>query len=153
MTALGSYMAPFIPGGFSNWLDHCFRESLRAGYGIPNVTYSDATFGRVPVRIFAGKQEGENSAKRPAIVFFHGGGWAYGNIGESQSHFWVLFWWHWKSVGLQDLFCCPMIDGCILVYSAPEGGFETPHTCPPQILQINRTFAHSKGLGVRSAGA
>ena len=73
------YSSPFIPVGIAEWLDDRARASLRESG--PNVPYRDAVFDRVQVRIFADEPAGEQSVKRPAIVFYHGGGFVHGSPG------------------------------------------------------------------------
>ena len=80
LSRLGPYVSPIIPVGFRDWLSQRMTASLRASG--PNVTYSDTVFGGVTVRVFADKQEGKDAAKRPAIVFYHGGGWSGGSVGK-----------------------------------------------------------------------
>ncbi|XP_022102027.1 neutral cholesterol ester hydrolase 1-like [Acanthaster planci] len=66
------------PIGINEWFDERAREDSRAAG--PNVPYTDAVFDRVPVRIFTDEPVGGMTAKRPAIVYFHGGGWIRGSV-------------------------------------------------------------------------
>ena len=61
-------------------LDERFRPGMREKG--PNVPYTDTEFDGVLVRVFDDQKTGEISTKRPAIVFYHGGGWRLGHIGE-----------------------------------------------------------------------
>ncbi|XP_071798441.1 neutral cholesterol ester hydrolase 1-like [Asterias amurensis] len=59
-------------------LDERFRPGMREKG--PNVPYTDTEFDGVLVRVFDDQKTGEISTKRPAIVFYHGGGWRLGHI-------------------------------------------------------------------------
>ncbi|XP_038051232.1 neutral cholesterol ester hydrolase 1-like [Patiria miniata] len=67
-----------MPERLSAWLAPKIAESMRSSG--PNVSYEDTTYGGVPVRVFDDQRDGEKAAKRPAIVFYHGGGWRMGNV-------------------------------------------------------------------------
>ncbi|XP_022102052.1 neutral cholesterol ester hydrolase 1-like isoform X2 [Acanthaster planci] len=67
-----------MPKRLSAWFAAKVEEARVSGG--PNITFTDTTYGGVLVRVFADKPDGENAAKRPAIVYYHGGGWTRGNI-------------------------------------------------------------------------
>ncbi|XP_038076402.1 neutral cholesterol ester hydrolase 1-like [Patiria miniata] len=69
---ISDYGMMALPTGINDWLDERSRADSRASE--PRVPYRDAVFDRVPVRIFADEPVGGETDKRPAIVFFHGGG-------------------------------------------------------------------------------
>ena len=64
----------------AKYLDERSRPGMREKG--PNVPYTDTMFDGVLVRVFDDQKTGEISTKRPAIVFYHGGGWRFGHIGE-----------------------------------------------------------------------
>ncbi|XP_038050206.1 neutral cholesterol ester hydrolase 1-like [Patiria miniata] len=74
----GHYVGMFLPCGLVDWLDERFRANARASE--PGVPYRDAVFDRVQVRIFAAEPAEGKTDKRPAIVFYHGGGFVSGHI-------------------------------------------------------------------------
>ncbi|XP_022102074.1 arylacetamide deacetylase-like isoform X2 [Acanthaster planci] len=78
LAPLESYFATFIPDGVRAWFVAVINDVHRS-LG-PNVTFTDTTFGGVPVRVFADKQDSKEAGKRPAIVFIHGGGWTLGSV-------------------------------------------------------------------------
>ncbi|XP_038051239.1 neutral cholesterol ester hydrolase 1-like [Patiria miniata] len=67
-----------LPTGINDWLDERSRANARAAG--PRVPYTDTVFDRVPVRIFADEPAGGKTDKRPAIVYYHGGGWIRGSV-------------------------------------------------------------------------
>ncbi|XP_022102021.1 neutral cholesterol ester hydrolase 1-like [Acanthaster planci] len=66
------YVDPFLPTGLNEWLHEKMRTHARARG--PSVPYRDAVFDRVQVRIFVDDAPGGKTSKRPAIVYYHGGG-------------------------------------------------------------------------------
>ncbi|XP_038051226.1 neutral cholesterol ester hydrolase 1-like [Patiria miniata] len=74
-----SRLASIMPEGeVKTWLDTFLVGAMRSSG--PNVTYRDTTYGGVPVRVFDDQHDGEKAAKRPAIVYYHGGGWILGRV-------------------------------------------------------------------------
>ncbi|XP_022102069.1 neutral cholesterol ester hydrolase 1-like [Acanthaster planci] len=71
-------LTSIIPEGLSAWVGSVILETGKSTG--PNVFYEDTTYGGVPVRVFNNKQDGEKAAKRPAILYYHGGGWTFGSI-------------------------------------------------------------------------
>ncbi|XP_038051236.1 neutral cholesterol ester hydrolase 1-like [Patiria miniata] len=66
---------PLIPTRINDWLDERYRANQRAaGFG-----YRDELFDGVQVRILNAHPAGGKTDKRPAIVFYHGGGWIMGD--------------------------------------------------------------------------
>ncbi|XP_038050205.1 neutral cholesterol ester hydrolase 1-like [Patiria miniata] len=80
---LSPYGMKALPTGLVDWLDERFRAHSRASE--PRVPYRDAVFDRVPVRIFADEPAGEKTDKRPAIVFYHGGGFVSSSVDMHHS--------------------------------------------------------------------
>ncbi|XP_038051235.1 neutral cholesterol ester hydrolase 1-like [Patiria miniata] len=68
---------PLVPTRINNWLEERYRANKRAIS--PRVPYTDTVLDGVPVRIFADEQTGGKTDTRPAIVFYHGGGWVMGS--------------------------------------------------------------------------
>ncbi len=74
MFCLGNY----VPSTVAKYLDERSRPGMREKG--PNVTYTDTMFDGVLVRVFDDQKAEEISTKRPAIVFYHGGGWRLGHL-------------------------------------------------------------------------
>ncbi|XP_038051238.1 neutral cholesterol ester hydrolase 1-like [Patiria miniata] len=68
----------WTPTGLNQWLEEKSAAASRAAG--PRVPYGEAVFDRVPVRIFADEPAGAKKAKRPAIVYYHGGGFIRGSV-------------------------------------------------------------------------
>ena len=48
-----------------------------------SVNFHDIKIANIPVRVFRPVQS-EDGDKLPAVVFYHGGGWTLGSVGEIQ---------------------------------------------------------------------
>ncbi|XP_022101994.1 uncharacterized protein LOC110985339 [Acanthaster planci] len=76
--SLRPYIKWWTPTGLDQWLDEMTRANYREGR--PKVPYWEAVFDRVPVRIFAVEPAEGKTSKRPAIVYYHGGGFIHRNV-------------------------------------------------------------------------
>lgn len=66
-------------------------HSSEPGGGVmPGVKVSDITFVGVPVRVYEPPAGGEGHLRR-GLMFFHGGGWAFGSASEYKCSFVVFF--------------------------------------------------------------
>ncbi|XP_071798594.1 neutral cholesterol ester hydrolase 1-like [Asterias amurensis] len=72
------FLGDYFPSTMAKYLDERSRPGMREKG--PNVPYTNTEFDGVLVRVFDDQKTGQISTKRPAIVFYHGGGWRLGHI-------------------------------------------------------------------------
>uniref|UniRef100_A0A669BCD7 Neutral cholesterol ester hydrolase 1a n=1 Tax=Oreochromis niloticus TaxID=8128 RepID=A0A669BCD7_ORENI len=71
--------------GFEGILKEFLSSESSAG-AVPGVKVSDITFAGIPVRVYEPPAGGEGHLRR-GLMYFHGGGWAFGTTSEQMSIF------------------------------------------------------------------
>lgn len=68
--------------GFDSTISALLGSTSPAGV-VPGVKVSDITFAGVPVRVYEPPAGGEGHLRR-GLMYFHGGGWAFGSGSEHR---------------------------------------------------------------------